>query len=253
MDVRHPPRDTGKEQLCIYIAVLLSVSLCVQEGGPVRFSLEGLVIPRGTALPSHIGLHHHGEKPQVSHCLHTADPAMTDWCVCVLQAAGYTLQELLGLVRSAVLQQRVLSLTTLAKIMRRVSPSSGSITTLNAPTSPPSLPPSLPPSKAWCGEYRGILSHCVLSALCDAGLPLMLRYAVDDSSTPVIAAALASLHSLLVPQWEEVRGGGREEVRGRDGGGEGGGMEEVRGREGGGEGGGKEVSWFEGLVLCPGF
>lgn len=44
----------------------------------------------------------------------------------------------------------------------------------------------------------------MLSVLCDAGLPLLLRYAVDDSSMAVIAAALAALHSLLVPQYEEV-------------------------------------------------
>ena len=32
----------------------------------VRFSLEGLVIPRGAVIPSHLGLHHHGEEPEVS-------------------------------------------------------------------------------------------------------------------------------------------------------------------------------------------
>lgn len=37
-----------------------------QDGGPVRFSLDGLVIPRGTVLPSHLALHHHGNEPAVS-------------------------------------------------------------------------------------------------------------------------------------------------------------------------------------------
>ena len=32
-----------------------------------RFSLEGLVIPRSTDMPSHLGLHHHGDEPEVSH------------------------------------------------------------------------------------------------------------------------------------------------------------------------------------------
>ncbi len=31
-----------------------------------RFSLEGLVIPRATHLPTHLGLHHHGDEPQVT-------------------------------------------------------------------------------------------------------------------------------------------------------------------------------------------
>ena len=30
-----------------------------------RFSLEGVVIPRGADLPSHLGLHHHGDEPEV--------------------------------------------------------------------------------------------------------------------------------------------------------------------------------------------
>ena len=30
-----------------------------------RFSLDGRVIPRSADLPSHLGLHHHGDEPQV--------------------------------------------------------------------------------------------------------------------------------------------------------------------------------------------
>jgi hypothetical protein len=44
-------------------------------------------------------LHHHGEEPE---------------------RPGYTLQELLKLSRSSVLQQRVLALTTLANILDKV-------------------------------------------------------------------------------------------------------------------------------------
>ena len=50
------------------------------------------------------------------------------------------------------------------------------------------------------------MSHEVLGALCAAGLPLLLRHSVDDSSSSVISPAIAALHSLLVPTWEEVRG-----------------------------------------------
>lgn len=31
----------------------------------VRFSLEALVVPRGTTIPPHLGLHHHGLEPEV--------------------------------------------------------------------------------------------------------------------------------------------------------------------------------------------
>ena len=31
----------------------------------VRFSLDGLVIPRNIVLPAHLGLHHHGNEPHV--------------------------------------------------------------------------------------------------------------------------------------------------------------------------------------------
>lgn len=37
-----------------------------EEQREVRFSLEGLVIPRNVILPVHLGLHHHGDEPQVS-------------------------------------------------------------------------------------------------------------------------------------------------------------------------------------------
>ena len=37
-----------------------------EEQREVRFSLEGLVIPRNVVLPVHLGLHHHGNEPQVS-------------------------------------------------------------------------------------------------------------------------------------------------------------------------------------------
>ena len=39
----------------------------MQEGGEVRFSLDGLVISRDSTLsiPTHLGLHHHGNEPAV--------------------------------------------------------------------------------------------------------------------------------------------------------------------------------------------
>ena len=36
-----------------------------QQPREIRFSLDGLVIPRNIILPVHLGLHHHGDEPQV--------------------------------------------------------------------------------------------------------------------------------------------------------------------------------------------
>ena len=41
------------------------------EAREVRFSLDGLVIPRNVVLPAHLGLHHHGDEPQVRHHIHS--------------------------------------------------------------------------------------------------------------------------------------------------------------------------------------
>ena len=37
----------------------------VKSSNEIRFSLEGLVIPRSIVIPAHLGLHHHGDEPQV--------------------------------------------------------------------------------------------------------------------------------------------------------------------------------------------
>ena len=49
-----------------------SSSSSTDEGEPreVRFSLDGLVISRSVVLPAHLGLHHHGDEPQVSFPVH---------------------------------------------------------------------------------------------------------------------------------------------------------------------------------------
>ena len=54
--------------LLLLIVFLLLASSCSQVVREVRFSLDGLVIPRATglAVPSHLGLHHHGDDPAVS-------------------------------------------------------------------------------------------------------------------------------------------------------------------------------------------
>uniref|UniRef100_A0A4W6FF74 RNA polymerase II associated protein 1 n=1 Tax=Lates calcarifer TaxID=8187 RepID=A0A4W6FF74_LATCA len=63
-----------------------------------RFDFAGSLIPPMEDLPTHLGLHHHGEEPE---------------------RAGYSLQELFLLSRSQVIPQRTLALSTLANILSK--------------------------------------------------------------------------------------------------------------------------------------
>ncbi|XP_036981275.1 RNA polymerase II-associated protein 1 [Acanthopagrus latus] len=63
-----------------------------------RFDFAGTLIPPTEDLPTHLGLHHHGEEPE---------------------RAGYSLQELFLLSRSQLIQQRTLALSTLANILAK--------------------------------------------------------------------------------------------------------------------------------------
>ncbi|XP_069773253.1 RNA polymerase II-associated protein 1 [Narcine bancroftii] len=63
-----------------------------------RFSFHGDLIPPGADVPTHLGLHHHGEQPE---------------------EAGYSLQELFHLSRSQIIQQRTLALQMLARVIQK--------------------------------------------------------------------------------------------------------------------------------------
>ncbi|XP_078673890.1 RNA polymerase II-associated protein 1-like isoform X2 [Branchiostoma floridae x Branchiostoma belcheri] len=68
------------------------------KGKVARFDLEGQLISRDKDVPTHLGLHHHGDEPEV---------------------AGYTLEELFMLSRSRFPQQRALALQVLARVVAR--------------------------------------------------------------------------------------------------------------------------------------
>jgi hypothetical protein len=59
----------------------------------VRFSLDGLVIPRTVVLPVHLGLHHHGDEPQVTilhvYC-HSGTFIYTCTCTCTCRCRACT-------------------------------------------------------------------------------------------------------------------------------------------------------------------
>ncbi|XP_059376536.1 RNA polymerase II-associated protein 1-like [Carassius carassius] len=63
-----------------------------------RFDFAGSLIPPTEDVPTHLGLHHHGEEPEL---------------------AGYSLQELFLLSRSQLNQQRNLAVSTLANILAK--------------------------------------------------------------------------------------------------------------------------------------
>ncbi|XP_009568282.2 RNA polymerase II-associated protein 1 [Cuculus canorus] len=69
-----------------------------KKGMQARFSLKGELIPADADLPTHLGLHHHGEEAE---------------------RAGYSLQELFHLSRSQVIQQRTLALQVLGHIVEK--------------------------------------------------------------------------------------------------------------------------------------
>lgn len=69
-----------------------------QERMQARFSLQGELLAPDMDLPTHLGLHHHGEEAE---------------------RAGYSLQELFHLTRSQVSQQRALALHVLAQVISR--------------------------------------------------------------------------------------------------------------------------------------
>ncbi|XP_078190447.1 RNA polymerase II-associated protein 1 isoform X5 [Callithrix jacchus] len=69
-----------------------------QERMQARFSLQGELLAPDVDLPTHLGLHHHGEEAE---------------------RAGYSLQELFHLTRSQVSQQRALALHVLAQVISR--------------------------------------------------------------------------------------------------------------------------------------
>uniref|UniRef100_A0A8C5BL42 RNA polymerase II associated protein 1 n=1 Tax=Gadus morhua TaxID=8049 RepID=A0A8C5BL42_GADMO len=127
-----------------------------QKAMQARFDFAGSLISPHEDLPTHLGLHHHGEEPEL---------------------AGYSLQELFLLSRSQVIQQRSLSLNTLASIL----------------------------TKARAGQFASALSGSVMTTLLDAGLLFLLRFALDDNVEGVMAAAAHAIRALLVSDQDEVR------------------------------------------------
>ncbi|PNF36178.1 RNA polymerase II-associated protein 1 [Cryptotermes secundus] len=120
-----------------------------------RFDFQGVLLPYADEVNVTQALHHHGEEPE---------------------RPGYTLQELLKISRSSVLQQRVLALTTLANIL----------------------------DKTKAGYYDECMEAPVLNQLMDSDLYLLFRFSLDDSSEAVVTATLLALRNLLFNHPDEL-------------------------------------------------
>lgn len=75
-----------------------------------------------------------------------------------------------------MLQQRVLSLQILSRIIHR----------------------------ARQREYEDLVVESLVKRLCEAEVPLLLRYALDEGTEAVVTAAVQALHSLLVTTTDQV-------------------------------------------------
>ncbi|KAK9496533.1 hypothetical protein O3M35_013193 [Rhynocoris fuscipes] len=121
---------------------------------PARFNFEGRLLPycdKGEGVLQ--GLHNHGDEQE---------------------RPGYSLQELIQLSRSSVLQQRVIALNTLSKILANAS------------------------------NYDECFDMPLVPTLLEADTFLLLRFSLDDSAQPVVAAAAGAICNLIVNHLDEL-------------------------------------------------
>ncbi|KAG0047220.1 hypothetical protein BGZ83_007691 [Gryganskiella cystojenkinii] len=116
-----------------------------------RFDFAGKII-QDEDTPIHLGLHHHG-----------ADPTK----------AGYTLSELLHLIRSTVPSQRIIPLNILAKILRNCRDAAFD-----------------------SSEVRSGILRWLIDSL---RAPVYLRAALDDKTDSGLVAAVNALHAWVMP------------------------------------------------------
>ena len=68
------------------------------------------------------------------------------------------------------------------------------------------LPVCLCTHQSRSGLYDGVLDPPLLGRLLDAGLLLLLRFALDDPAEPVLTAGLAAMEALIDCRPDEVSG-----------------------------------------------
>ncbi|XP_022665431.1 RNA polymerase II-associated protein 1-like isoform X2 [Varroa destructor] len=122
-----------------------------------RFDLQGRILPADLDVPTQHALHHHGEEPE---------------------RAGYTVQELMTLLASAVPSQRILALQVLANILNN--------------------------------HHSGNYDRCfpsgpeLLESLLACGFVSLLRVSLDDQAASQVSEALKTTFALLVSPYDEA-------------------------------------------------
>ncbi|CAG5117000.1 unnamed protein product [Candidula unifasciata] len=129
-------------------------SVSSQTGRPARFDFQGNIMAVDADVPVNLGLHHHGEEPE---------------------RAGYTLEEMFLLARSSNLQQRVIALHTLARVI----------------------------NQAKSGYLSEKIETPIIPAILAGGVVMLLRWALDDTAEGTVAAAVDALHALLCSPLDE--------------------------------------------------
>ncbi|KAF9976978.1 RNA polymerase II associated protein 1 [Actinomortierella ambigua] len=122
-----------------------------------RFDFSGKLLEEGQEVPVHLGLHHHGQDPT---------------------KPGYTLSELLHLIRSSVPSQRILPLNVISKVLIGCRD----------------------PSYASFDVRSGILRWLIDSLRA----PVYLRAALDDKTDSGIVAAMNAISAWACPWAEEA-------------------------------------------------
>ncbi|ORX91086.1 hypothetical protein K493DRAFT_339589 [Basidiobolus meristosporus CBS 931.73] len=110
----------------------------------VRFDFRGNQLEENENIPTYMGLHHHGDEPD---------------------RPGYTLGELLHLMRSAVSSQRIISLNILGKIIGNLKD----------------------------GQFGSDIQKLVLDYLMKESAAVYIRAAIDDVNETAMIAALNTM------------------------------------------------------------
>jgi hypothetical protein len=95
------------------------------------------------------------------------------------------------------MQQRVLAVNTLARVIQNVSP-------IHLCPSEPKVQYIFHP-QARSGSFHEMLSSPIIPSLLDSGFVFILRWALDDSTENSMVAAINALHALLVCMEDEVK------------------------------------------------
>ncbi|KAL4237863.1 RNA polymerase II associated protein 1 [Mactra antiquata] len=125
-----------------------------KSGQTARFDFQGNLVQADADIPVNVGLHHHGDEPE---------------------RAGYTLEELFTLARSTNVQQKVIALTTLSKIIKQAKE----------------------------GNLSTLVQSPILPCIIDAGVIFLLRWSLDDNVESVMASTVAAFNALLVNHADE--------------------------------------------------